>query len=304
MTIQEDSSVTESSSMPLLLPLSSLVHQNDDLTRFLDWIFTADAKVDFKSLAKKLPNTVQDIRIGICNPDDLARAAIDTISHRFISKQLPSDCPLYRGPDDDIYDLLFQASTAHAILTRKTGELYKSFLGDLRVNYGQALSNRIWHSLPCDFFFSLQQAFEKTCVAWQDRLTARFFRGQPRGAFRHACTIFHVSKEELKQNVDQMTPNIAEGISTEVLQQHISKLHGQELVIAELVNDLHFAAGDIASGLDVTRDTCWECNAVLKCKFLCAKRSVAVYCGIECQGDAWKDGHKRACTRLGPKYAA
>jgi hypothetical protein len=199
-------------------------------------------------------------------------------------------------PCANILDLLGYVFTSQALnpLACYVDDLQNEFYCDFKESFGHAMVDCQPSSEPEAVLLTknVKRAFDKTCLSWEGRLTARFFRGHPRGAFRRSCKLFNAPLEEfdrvLKEafhskadlDADRMNAGDAERLSCE----------------------LKMAALGISQGLVRVAKSCWECNADLKKRNECSRCNVALYCGRVCQVKAWKSGHKSACQHLKEKY--
>jgi hypothetical protein len=284
-------------------------HRGDDLEQTLDWI-EKGGRLDAKRLAKRLPpHTARGLVDGSTDPTALA----DTLANCLKERTEAAGYGTVRlaggigpGPGGSageteqrakVLDLLGYVFTLQALtpLACDDEDLEYEFYCDFKESFLHAMVDCQHSSEPGEDLLTknVKQAFDKTCLSWEGRLTARFLRGQPRGAFRRSCKLFNASLEDFGR----------------VLQEdfHSKADFGTDRVNAAVnaerrSRELKMAVFGISEGHDQVTKTCWECNnATLKKINKCGGCSVALYCGRACQVKAWKSGHKKACQYLKEK---
>jgi hypothetical protein len=187
-------------------------HRGDDLEQALDWI-EKGGRLDAKRLAKRLPpHTARGLVDGSTDPTALA----DTLA-KCLKKRTEAAADgtvrlaggIGPGPGGsageteqraNILDLLGYvfARQALAPLACDDDDLEYEFYCDFKESFWHAVVDCQHSSEPGEDLLTknVKQAFDKTCLSWEGRLTARFLRGQPRGAFRRSCKLFNASLED------------------------------------------------------------------------------------------------------------
>jgi hypothetical protein len=284
--------------------------RDDDLEQALAWI-EKGGRLDAKRLAKRLPqSTAQGLVDGSTDPSVLADMLVNCLKERTAATAAATADGTVRlaggigtsgsaGNGEKrakLMDLMAYVFTFQALppLECDDDDLHYEFYCDWKESFWQAVIDCQSSSEPGDVLLTknVKRAFDETCLSWEGRLTARFFRGSPRGAFRRSCPLFNAPLEDFERvinedfhskvdlNADRMNADTAKRLSYE----------------------LGMAASGISQGLDQVFKTCWECNAALKMKNECSGCNVAFYCGKACQVKAWKGGHKKACQNLKERH--
>lgn len=125
-----------------------------------------------------------------------------------------------------------------------------------------------------------KHAFDKTCLSWESRLTTKFFKGHPRGAFRRSCPLFHASLEYFNDVLQEEYHSKPDWDADQMDAETVERLS----------YELRMAVDGITQGLDQVTNTCWECDANLNMKNECTGCSVALYCGRACQAKGVERG--------------
>jgi hypothetical protein len=282
-----------------IAPGAEQPHRDDDLEEALAWI-EKGGRLGAKGLAKKLPHTALGLVDGSIDPVALADTLVNCLKERMekeMNAVAQGTVRLANGNGREgeralIMDLLSYVFTEKALppLTCDDDDLRYEFYSDLKESLRQVIINSSSSSESGDVLMTknVKQAFDETCRSWEGRLTARFFKGSPGGAFRRSCPLFNASLEDFDrvlENDVHTKMNLDADRMDPALKEH-------------LAYDLRMAAHGIAQGLDQVTKTCWECEANLKTKNECSGCNVALYCGRKCQVKAWKGGHKKACQNL------
>jgi hypothetical protein len=282
--------------------------RGDDLEQTLAWI-EKGGRLGAKRLSKRLPpHTARGLVDGSTDPTALADTLVNRLMERTAAASdgtvrlagvigaAPGGSAGEKEQRADILDLLGYVFTRQALtpLACDDDDLQYEFYCDFKENFWNAMVDcqSSSESGAVLMIKNVKQAFDKTCLSWEGRLTARYFRGHPRGAFRRSCKLFNAPLEDFDRvlredfhskvgvDADRMNAGDAERLSCE----------------------LKMAALGISQGLDQVDKSCWECNNDLKKRSECSGCNVALYCGRVCQVKAWKSGHKKACQHLKEKH--
>jgi hypothetical protein len=255
------------------------MNENDTVEKAIE--FMQQNKVDSKRLANALPSTAQDLRDGSIDPLVLAARLLDLAVTQGV---------LVIGSEDEQYEgtkvlaeLLSFVLCRYAVSPVADADLCYGIHESLEVSYGHAIAGKSSEQLLAHFPQIVKKVFDKTCEKWEVRVADRLFQGQV-GVFRRSCVLFNAPVKKFKHVLDEV-----------VYPKYFS---GDWACIDSFQKLLIQATSGISGGLDEEKETCWNCGETVATISTCAKCGCAQYCGRECQGNAWKSGHKNACKKL------